>query len=278
MAALFVIHNDLIESFMDIDFPLILVLATFVTGLVALADKLYFAKLRSEKVAEVEASGATEEQLEEVKKEPWLIENSKGFFPVLALVLVLRSFLVEPFQIPSGSMEPTLIKGDFILVNKFSYGFRLPVLGTKVIEVDDPQRGDVMVFIPPHDPRYFIKRVIGLPGDHIRYTNKKLYINGELVSNELIGAYPTVAPRIKTYQENDYPIQQYVGVPSRGDGEWVVPQGHYFMLGDNRDNSGDSRFWGFVPDENIVGKAFAVWMHWEDWSSIPGFSRNKLIH
>ncbi|GAA6135279.1 signal peptidase I [Oceaniserpentilla sp. 4NH20-0058] len=263
---------------MDIDFPLVLVLATFITGLVALADKLYFAKKREELVAELESQGASEEQHEQAIKEPWLIENSKGFFPVLALVLVLRSFLVEPFQIPSGSMEPTLIKGDFILVNKFAYGFRLPVLGTKVIEVDDPQRGDVMVFIPPHDPRYFIKRVIGLPGDHIRYINKKLYINGEPVPTELVSASPQTTPRLKTFTENDYPIQQYLGAPSRGDGEWVVPQGHYFMLGDNRDNSGDSRFWGFVPDENIVGKAFAVWMHWEDWSDIPSFGRNKFIH
>ncbi len=263
---------------MDIDFPLVLVVATFVTGLVALADKLYFSKRRMAQIALVEAQGGNEDAILNAQKEPWLIENSKGFFPVLALVLVLRSFLVEPFQIPSGSMEPTLIKGDFILVNKFSYGFRLPVIGTKVIPMDDPQRGDVMVFIPPHDPRYFIKRVIGLPGDHIRYTNKTLYINGAEVPEELIGAYPHNAPRIMTYEENGYPIQQYVGIPSRGDGEWVVPEGHYFMMGDNRDNSGDSRFWGFVPDRNIVGKAFAVWMHWEDWSSIPSFNRNKLIH
>lgn len=263
---------------MDIDFPLVLVVATFVTGLVALADKLYFAKKRTSLVTEVEQQGGNEEQIASAQKEPWLIENSKGFFPVLALVLVLRSFLVEPFQIPSGSMEPTLIKGDFILVNKFSYGFRLPVLGTKVIEMDDPVRGDVMVFIPPHDPRYFIKRVVGLPGDQIRYANKTLYINGEQVPEELIGTYPHNAPRILTYQENDYPVQQYVGIPSRGDGEWVVPEGHYFMMGDNRDNSGDSRFWGFVPDENIVGKAFAVWMHWESWGNIPSFNRNKFIH
>ncbi|MFT5593521.1 MAG: signal peptidase I [Oceanicoccus sp.] len=263
---------------MDIDFPLVLVLATFVTGLVALADKVYFAKKRAVFASQIEEQGGSDEQLQLVTKEPWVIENSKGFFPVLALVLVLRSFLVEPFQIPSGSMEPTLIKGDFILVNKFSYGFRLPVLGTKVIEVDDPSRGDVMVFIPPHDPRYFIKRVVGLPGDHIRYSNKQLYINGEQVPQELISMFPHNAPRITTLQEFDYPVQQYVGIPSRGDGEWIVPQGHYFMMGDNRDNSGDSRFWGFVPDKNIVGKAFAVWMHWEDWSSIPSFSRNKLIH
>lgn len=263
---------------MDIDFPLILVLATFITGLVTLADKLIFAKKRILNVEQIRAQGGNEEQIESAEKEPWVIENSKGFFPVLALVLVLRSFLVEPFQIPSGSMEPGLIKGDFILVNKFAYGFRLPVVGTKVIGVGDPQRGDSMVFIPPHDPRYFIKRVIGLPGDHIRYRNKKLYLNGELVPRELIGAHPQNMPRIKTFDEQGYAIQQYVGLPSKGDGEWLVPKGHYFMLGDNRDNSGDSRFWGFVPDENIVGKAFAVWMHWENWTSLPSFGRNKLLH
>jgi len=263
---------------MDIDFPLILVIAVFVTGLISLADKLFFAS-RRELVSEGLASqGASQDDIEGAQREPWLIENSKGFFPVLALVLVLRSFLVEPFQIPSGSMEPTLIKGDFILVNKFSYGFRLPVLGTKVIEMSNPERGDVMVFIPPHDPRYFIKRVVGLPGDRIQYRNKRLTINGKLVDEKLIGRYPSNAPKVSVYQEHDYPIQQYNGIPSRGDGEWLVPQGHYFMMGDNRDNSGDSRFWGFVPDENIVGKAFAVWMHWESWTGLPSFSRNKTIN
>lgn len=261
---------------MDIDFPLILVIAVFATGVISLADKLYFSKRRLALVAELDGT-ASQESIEKAQQEPWLIENSKGFFPVLALVLVLRSFLVEPFQIPSASMEPTLINGDFILVNKFAYGFRLPVLGTKVIEVNDPARGDVMVFIPPHDPRYFIKRVIGLPGDHIRYSNKRLYINGELVEEVLLEGIPKNAPRVSAYQENGYPIQQYNNSPSRGDGEWTVPQGHYFMMGDNRDNSGDSRFWGFVPDKNIVGKAFAVWMHWQNWNSIPSFSRNKII-
>jgi len=263
---------------MDIDFPLILVIAVFVTGLISLADKLFFAG-RRELVSEgLVSQGASQDDIEGAQREPWLIENSKGFFPVLALVLVLRSFLVEPFQIPSGSMEPTLIKGDFILVNKFSYGFRLPVLGTKVVEMSDPERGDVMVFIPPHDPRYFIKRVVGLPGDRIQYRNKRLTINGTLVDEKLIGRYPSNAPKVSVYQEHDYPIQQYNGIPSRGDGEWLVPQGHYFMMGDNRDNSGDSRFWGFVPDENIVGKAFAVWMHWESWTGLPSFSRNKTIN
>lgn len=267
---------------MDIDFPLILVIAVFVTGVIALADKVYFANRRMAVADGLKHSGASDEQLNEATREGWLIETSKGFFPVLALVLVLRSFLVEPFQIPSGSMEPTLIKGDFIVVNKFAYGLRLPVLGTKVVPIDDPERGDVMVFIPPHDPRYFIKRVIGLPGDHIKYQDKKLYVNGELVQHSLIDAKPKNAPQVLTYEEDlgnmTHPVQIYAQAPSREQRtEWMVPEGHYFMLGDNRDNSGDSRYWGFVPDENIVGKAFAVWMHWEGWDSIPGFHRNKMI-
>ena len=181
---------------MDIDFPLILVIAVFVTGIISLIDKLHFEKVRLASADNLKQQGADEQLIEQTLQENWVIENSKGFFPVLALVLVLRSFLVEPFQIPSGSMEPGLIKGDFILVNKFAYGFRLPVLGTKVIEMDDPARGDVMVFIPPHDPRYFIKRVIGLPGDHIRLRNKKLFVNGEAVDESLLKGL-WISPRDK---------------------------------------------------------------------------------
>jgi len=262
---------------MDIDFPLILVIAVFATGVISLLDKLWFSKRRQETVLSLQQQGAASEAIESAQHEGAIIENAKGFFPILLLVLVLRSFLVEPFQIPSGSMEPGLIKGDFILVNKFAYGFRLPVLGTKVIEMDDPARGDIMVFIPPHDPRYFIKRVIGLPGDQIRYENKELFVNGEKVPHQPINLPMASSSRVLELSENDYTIQHYRGLPSKGDGEWIVPEGHYFMLGDNRDNSGDSRFWGFVPDENIVGKAFAVWMHWENWGSLPSFDRNKVL-
>ncbi|WP_396589194.1 signal peptidase I [Bermanella sp. R86510] len=260
---------------MDIDFPLILVIAVFVTGIISLLDLLFLAKNRRQTALALEHSGAAQSDIEAAQKESVIVENAKGFFPILLLVLVLRSFLVEPFQIPSGSMEPGLIKGDFIVVNKFAYGIRLPVLGTKIIEVDDPARGDIMVFIPPHDPRYFIKRVIGLPGDHIRYEDKTLYVNGEQVPRELVGVLDR--GRVAQFMERDYKVQVYRGLPSRGEGEWTVPEGHYFMMGDNRDNSGDSRFWGFVPDENIVGKAFAVWMHWESWSSLPSFDRNHVL-
>jgi signal peptidase I len=232
-----------------------------------------------------------------LNKEPLLVEYGKSFFPVLAIVLVLRSFLVEPFQIPSGSMKPTLEVGDFILVNKFAYGIRLPVLDTKVIEVGDPQRGDVMVFRYPSDPNInYIKRVVGLAGDRVAYSSdKRLTINGESVAQQLIGDEPGSLGSATLYSEKlgeaEHQIrkemQRYRIEPGR---EWVVPQGHYFMMGDNRDNSNDSRYWndpaipkplwGMVPDQNIVGKAFAIWMSWPDPKSrnLPNFSRVGLIY
>lgn len=206
------------------------------------------------------------------------MEYAKSFFPVLFIVLVLRSFLVEPFQIPSASMVPTLEVGDFILVNKYTYGIRLPVVGTKVVDLNSPKRGDVMVFFPPGKDIYFIKRVIGLPGDEIRYINNVLYINGEKQSQALVASLPAGEPQYQLMTETvdgiDHAMQKHI-VPGRlsRHGVWVVPEGHYFMMGDNRDNSSDSREWGFVPEENIVGKAFAIWMHWESLTSIPSFSR-----
>lgn len=275
---------------MDIDFPLILMVATAVTGLIALADKLWFEKQRKAKVAELEERMAHVDDIAAAEKEPFIIEQGKSFFPVLAIVFVLRSFIAEPFQIPSGSMEPGLIKGDFILVSKFHYGLRMPVFGNTLVPIDMPERGDVMVFFPPNDPRYFIKRVIGLPGDTIEYRNKQLTINGQRVETQELGGEPPYNPRKYLAQESldsaDAAIQWVVGVDRRSsqkviwagpEGEWKVPQGHYFMMGDNRGNSHDSRGWGFVPEENIVGKAVAVWMHWENWTDIPSFSRNKWI-
>lgn len=250
---------------MDINFPLILVVLVFVTGLVALADKLFFAKKRRQE-----------------QQEPLLVEYSKSFFPVLFIVLVLRSFLVEPFQIPSSSMVPTLEVGDFILVNKFTYGIRLPVVRTKVLDINDPKRGDVMVFFPPHEKRYFIKRVVGLPGDRIDYVDNQLFINGEKVTEELQAQLPANRPFYEIYKEKlgeaehqtRKDILPRVVLEKRG---IVVPEGHYFMMGDNRNNSSDSRVWGPVPEENIVGKAFAIWMHWEGFSSLPSFSRVGTI-
>lgn len=234
--------------------------------------------------------------IEKLNKEPLLVEYGKSFFPVLFIVLVLRSFLVEPFQIPSGSMKPTLDVGDFILVNKFSYGIRLPVIDKKVIEVGDPQRGDVMVFRYPSDPNVnYIKRVVGLPGDVIRYTSdKRLFINGESVAEKLLGSEPNSLGSAELYQEKlgavEHEIRKEMSrYRAQPDGQWKVPAGHYFMMGDNRDNSNDSRYWddpsipkellGMVPDQNIVGKAFAVWMSWPEpkLSHLPNFSRVGLI-
>jgi len=260
---------------MNIDFPLIITVATLVTGLVWLLDALIWAPRRRAAQA-AEGGGAAAGEEPEV---PTLVEYSRSFFPVLAIVLVLRSFLVEPFQIPSGSMLPTLEDGDFILVNKFSYGIRLPVLNNKVIEIGDPQRGDVIVFRYPEDTRInYIKRVVGVSGDVVRYENKVLYINGERVEDQLLERNPPFA----YYQETlgDVPhriVKTDVAPASLGQGEWVIPEGQYFVMGDNRDNSNDSRFWGFVPDENVVGKAFAIWMHWKPIFSIPTFSRVGVI-
>ncbi|PCH59350.1 MAG: signal peptidase I [SAR86 cluster bacterium] len=215
-----------------------------------------------------------------------MIETSRSFFPVLAIVLVLRSFLVEPFQIPSGSMLPTLEVGDFILVNKFSYGIRLPVIGTKIFPVSDPQRGEVMVFVPPHDNKYFIKRVIGLPGDTIRYEDKTLYVNGEKINQEFIETID-ISTNIGylsggLYNEEIGGIEHYTQLIDAATRQhsrttWVVPAGNYFMMGDNRDNSLDSREWGTASEAKVVGKAFAIWMHKEPGWHLPSFSRNQRI-
>ena len=205
-----------------------------------------------------------------------IAENARSFFPVLLVVLVLRSFVVEPFQIPSASMVPSLEVGDYILVNKFNYGLRLPVVGTKLLEVGEPERGDVMVFFPPNDRRYFIKRVIGLPGDEIRYVNKKLYINGDLMPQTLVAEVPPLQPVTQVLREQLGGVEHLVHHDKRiyrGDFSTTVKAGHYFMMGDNRDNSSDSRVWGQVPEENIVGEAFAIWMHWHSFKELPSFDR-----
>ncbi|WP_439889310.1 signal peptidase I [Pseudomonas sp. MBLB4123] len=284
---------------MSINFPLLLVIAVALCGALALFDLIFLAPRRRAAIAQYQGQvGEPDEAVvERLSKEPLLVEYGKSFFPVLAIVLVLRSFLVEPFQIPSGSMKPTLEVGDFILVNKFAYGIRLPVLDTKIIEVDDPQRGDVMVFRYPSDPNInYIKRVVGLAGDHVRYSSdKRLFVNGKPVAEQLLGEEPGSLGSVVLYQERlgemehliRKEMHRYRVEPGR---EWVVPQGHYFMMGDNRDNSNDSRYWndpdipkpllGMVPDRNIVGKAFAVWMSWPDpkLRNLPNFSRVGLIH
>lgn len=278
---------------MDIDFSLVLLVLVAISGVIALYDRLVNAKHRKQSSDKLRsASNADTEAMQKtiagVEQEPILVEYAKSFFPVLLIVLVLRSFLVEPFQIPSGSMIPTLEIGDFILVNKFTYGLRLPVIGTKIVPMNEPKRGEVMVFIPPHDPRYFIKRVVGLPGDTIRYENKVLSINGEPVQSEIVervqieisnGMMQSGVLLNETLGEIEH-YTQLIDLPIREGGRsvWVVPEGHYFMMGDNRDNSADSRVWGFEPEQDIVGKAFAIWMHKEPGWHLPTFNRNRLIH
>lgn len=210
------------------------------------------------------------------------VEFCASFFPVILIVLVLRSFVVEPFRIPSGSMLPTLNIGDFILVNKFSYGLRLPVLHTRVVDLGEPQRGDVIVFRHPPDPtKDYIKRVVGMPGDEIRYVNKRLYINDRRVETEFNGNYssssvPEFADAQNLTEYLDGVDHQILIYPQRGsfrEGRWEVPHGHYFVMGDNRDNSEDSRAWGFVPERHLVGKAFFIWMSWDVSRGRPDFSR-----
>ncbi len=242
---------------MDINFPLILIILTALAGSMWFYDRLLGRKKRQESQAR-----------------PWYVEATAPFFPVLFVVLVLRSFVMEPFQIPSGSMIPTLKVGDFILVNKFSYGLRLPVLRTKVLPVGEPQRGDVMVFFPPHDERYFIKRVVGLPGDEIRIINNVLYVNG--VEAQQLNVDYNDSPGYQMANETLGDVTHLIRkrVPPGRYGrvfQDIVPEGHYYMIGDNRDHSHDSRAWGAVPEANIVGKAFAIWLHWDKFLSLPSF-------
>jgi signal peptidase I len=216
-----------------------------------------------------------------LKQEEGVVEFFASLAPVLGLVLILRSFIIEPFQIPSRSMVPTLKVGDFILVSKWNYGVRLPVLRTKIFEVGKPQRGDVIVFFPPHEDRYFIKRLIGLPGDKIDVLNGMVYVNDELVP-QIAADIIADSPRSVVMTENldgvDHLIQKRVP-PTRLSQRFsdTVPAGHYFMMGDSRDNSSDSRVWGPVPEDRIVGKAFARWMFWDSYSSIPSFERAGSI-
>ncbi|MBR2515163.1 MAG: signal peptidase I [Halomonas sp.] len=265
------------------DFSLLLVLAVAISGLVYLLDVLWLRPKRRQRVATAEAAtteGLDSPTREKLLKEPWPVDYSRSFFPVLLVVLVVRSFIVEPFQIPSGSMKPTLEVGDFILVNKFAYGLRLPVVHNRFFEVDDPERGDVMVFRFPDEPAVnFIKRVVGLPGDSVRYEGKQLYVNGEPVGKALIEEGPERSPQQLLLEERLGSVSHYIYNNPRDPGpqmrEVVVPEGHYFTMGDNRDNSNDSRYWGFVPEENIVGRAFAVWMHWD--GGLPSFSSVRRI-
>ncbi len=264
------------------DFALILLIAMIVTGALWLLDKMFLAPLRNRKyVAAVEDQGGDSKVVARPRV-PILIEYARALFPVIALVFVLRSFIVEPFRIPSGSMIPTLEIGDFILVNKFIYGLRLPVVNKKVVGISEPDRGDVMVFRFPQDPKInFIKRVVGLPGDSVVYDKKRLFINekpvaydnGEEFSLTESGNRKITADRFAEEfdgETHSIIVDRNQGSPRQ---EFKVPADSYFVMGDNRDFSNDSRGWGFVPEANIVGKAFFVWFSMDkgggvDWARI----------
>ncbi len=260
------------------NFALLLFSLLVVTGAVSLADHLWLAGRRAEG-----------------EKEPWWVEYGKSFFPVILIVFFLRSFLVEPFKIPSGSMVPTLLVGDFILVNKYTYGIRIPIINRKIVDINAPKRGDVMVFRYPEDPSLdYIKRVVGLPGDRVGWIDKRLVINGlEAPRRELPDyLHPERIHYSKQFAEKtgevehsilieedaaaaipfvkSFPLRENCHYNSAGV-ECTVPPGHYFMMGDNRDNSADSRVWGFVPEENIVGRAFFIWFNFSEPSRFGSF-------
>jgi len=270
-----------------VDFELLLVIATFATGLIWLVDRLVFRPRRRNRLA-AEASQLGEEAGIAARagsdKEPLLVDYARSFFPILLVVLVIRSFLFEPFRIPSGSMMPTLLVGDFILVNKFEYGLRLPVVNTKIVPISAPERGDVVVFRYPRQPEVdYIKRVVGLPGDTVRVDEQRVWINGEEVPLEIDGRYPGDANLkeagltlgMEALPGDDEPHHVLIDPDRRlGVGEWTVPEGHYFVMGDNRNHSNDSRFWGFVPESNLVGKAVMIWLHW-NWQD-GGFDTGRI--
>jgi len=235
------------------DFSFYLTLAVAITGLITLIDQLFFKKRRVG------------------KKAPLWIVYARDFFPVLLIVWVVRSFVVQPYRVPSGSLEPTVLPGDFIAVKQFAYGIYFPVWNKKIIEVGEPKRGQIALFRFPKNPKMvFVKRVIGVPGDHIEYKDKVLYINGKKQDQKFL--YNTVDPEawgapVEVREETLDGIKHQIYVRPYGgetaDYDSVVTPGHYFMMGDNRDDSNDSRTWGFVPEENLIGQAFGIWMSWD---------------
>lgn len=267
---------------MKIDLALILTVLAALTGVIWLLDALLFAKKRR-----LMRSGGDEVD------EPVLVDYARSLFPIIFAVLVLRSFLAEPFRIPSSSMMPTLLVGDFILVNKFAYGLRLPVLNSKIVEIGEPQRGDVVVFRYPGagegDPNTgsdYIKRVVGLPGDRIAFRDQTLYVNDQPIAKTAVGTYvgsghgrdmtgaTVFEVDLAGREHRSLEISPYGD--ARTEGSWDVPAGHYFVMGDNRDASADSRVWGFVPEGNLVGKAFLIWLNCEGWACTGAFDYTRI--
>ena len=255
---------------MDYDLEFFLVLATIITGLLALALKFY------------RKSGDPREKSTQTPSLSFRIaDNAASFFPILLIVLLIRGFIVEPFRIPSGSMLPTLEIGDFIMVNKFTYGLKVPVLHNTLVEMDTPQRGDVVVFRYPQDAtKDYIKRVIGIPGDKVVYKDKQLRINGVPITQVEDGNEPYTS----IYGTDLFEKTEYLGDAQHNilvadiamgalENEWQIPEARYFVMGDNRDNSNDSRVWGFVPEQNLVGRAFLIWMNWNHNEGEVKFSR-----
>jgi signal peptidase I len=276
------------------NFSLLLFILTLVTLAYWLAERFHFSPRRHAAAADLEKQDiARREQLaqkgitkvdgdiaparEALLTQPWWLDWTAGLFPVILVVFLLRSFLFEPFKIPSGSMVPTLLVGDLILVNKYHYGVRLPVINKKIIALNDPQRGDVMVFRYPENPGIdYIKRVVGIPGDEVAYRNQRLYLNGTLVETQPLPDFydeklGEASHLILVDRERQTMVMPHDSFPFKENCRYSaeglsckVPNGHYFMMGDNRDNSEDSRFWGFVPDKNLVGKAFFIWMNFSN--------------
>ena len=263
---------------MNFDFELILVILTLVSGGIWALDKIFWAKKRQP---------SSKEDSDEAD-EPIVVEYANSLFPVFLVVLLLRSFVGEPYEIPSGSMKPTLLIGDYIIVSKFSYGIRLPVIDTKILDIAGPERGDVFVFRYPVDNETnFIKRAVGVPGDHIRYANKTVYVNGEIAQQTEIGVAPGECPGFfrqpaSIVKESLNGIEHDIYVCRQGLAgaiEFLVPEGHYLAFGDNRDNSNDSRSWGFVPEKNLVGKAQIIWFSSDaekDWFSGERFRWSRI--
>ena len=267
---------------MNFDFELILFYATVVCGVIALLDIIFWAPTRNR----LHAQRAKNLEKPPELKLPLIIDYARSFFPVLLLVFLIRSFLFEPFRIPTGSLEPTLRIGDFILVNKYAYGIRLPVLHKKIFANAEPARGDIVVFRWPPNPSYnFIKRIIGIPGDHISYIDKTIYVNGQKISQDFEknttnndeGDPINVVQKKENFLGIQHTIYQIENHPAVDYKDIIVPEGMYFAMGDNRDNSMDTRYWGFVPEKNIVGKGTLVWMSWSSPSSWSDKIRWKRI-